>query len=177
MNISAKKKLLSRKNRIVGSAGLCLIFSCHKQPETYIHSINYNKQGPKNDLPNKLESDYYIYNMLFSFYLHITYDWRRGAGISIIAGADIHIFVFTDCKNNQSISKEINWAEHEYMNICPPPPIIDIPAPLDWRVGYILFICERMLDCHLHFCIEISYPDTYRLTSGKTIIQSANRVF
>jgi hypothetical protein len=24
----------------------------------------------------------------------------RGAGISIIAGADIHIFVFTDCKNN-----------------------------------------------------------------------------
>jgi hypothetical protein len=24
----------------------------------------------------------------------------RGAGISIIGGADIHIFVFTDCKNN-----------------------------------------------------------------------------
>ena len=37
-------------------------------------------------------------------------------------GADIHIFVFTDCKLKQSISKEINWAEHEYMNICPPPP-------------------------------------------------------
>jgi hypothetical protein len=25
----------------------------------------------------------------------------RGAGISIIGGADIHIFVFTDCKNNR----------------------------------------------------------------------------
>ena len=42
-------------------------------------------------------------------------------------GAHIHIFVFTDCKNNQfqkkliaQISKEINCAEHEYVNIPPP---------------------------------------------------------
>ena len=32
---------------------------------------------------------------------------RRGAGISIIAGADIHIFVFTDCKNNRFQKKLI----------------------------------------------------------------------
>jgi hypothetical protein len=31
----------------------------------------------------------------------------RGAGISIIAGADIHIFVFTDCKNNRFQKKLI----------------------------------------------------------------------
>jgi hypothetical protein len=31
----------------------------------------------------------------------------RGAGISIIARADIHIFVFTDCKNNRFQKKLI----------------------------------------------------------------------
>jgi hypothetical protein len=31
----------------------------------------------------------------------------RGAGISIIAGADIHIFVFTDSKNNRFQKKLI----------------------------------------------------------------------
>jgi hypothetical protein len=31
----------------------------------------------------------------------------RGAGISIIGGADIHIFVFTDCKNNRFQNKLI----------------------------------------------------------------------
>jgi hypothetical protein len=31
----------------------------------------------------------------------------RGAGISIIAGADIHIIVFTDCKNNRFQKKLI----------------------------------------------------------------------
>jgi hypothetical protein len=31
----------------------------------------------------------------------------RGAGISIIAGADIHIFVCTDCKNNRFQKKLI----------------------------------------------------------------------
>ena len=33
----------------------------------------------------------------------------------------------------QSISKEINNAEHEYMNMTPPPPIIELATPL----GYI----------------------------------------
>jgi hypothetical protein len=42
----------------------------------------------------------------------------RGAGISIIAGADIHIFVFTDCKNNRFQKKLIG----QNTNICPPPP-------------------------------------------------------
>jgi hypothetical protein len=35
------------------------------------------------------------------------YSSHRGAGISIIAGADIHIFVFTDCKNNRFQKKLI----------------------------------------------------------------------
>ena len=34
-------------------------------------------------------------------------DQARGAGISIIAAADIHIFVFTDCKNNRFQKKLI----------------------------------------------------------------------
>ena len=42
-------------------------------------------------------------------------------------GAHIHIFVFTYHKK-QLISKEINKAEHEYMNMCPPPP--------NYRSGY-----------------------------------------
>ena len=46
----------------------------------------------------------------------------QGRRKSIIGrgGADIHIFMFTDCKNNRFQIKEINDAEHEYMNICPP---------------------------------------------------------
>ena len=46
---------------------------------------------------------------------------------SIIGGAHIHIFVFADHKK-QSISKETNCAEHEYVNMCPPPP--------NYRAGY-----------------------------------------
>ena len=34
-------------------------------------------------------------------------------------GALIHILVFTDCKNNR-FQKEINDAQHEYMNMSPP---------------------------------------------------------
>jgi hypothetical protein len=51
----------------------------------------------------------------------------RGAGISIIGGggADIHIFVFTDCKNNRFQKKLIGH-------------FIDIPAPL--RVGGFLLV-------------------------------------
>ena len=46
--------------------------------------------------------------------------WRRkldnwGEG----GGAQIHIFVFTD-HQKQSISKQINCAEHEYINMCSP---------------------------------------------------------
>ncbi len=50
----------------------------------------------------------------------------------MIGGANIHIFVFTDLKNNRFHAKEVNNAEHEYMNIAPPPPppIIDLPTPL-----------------------------------------------
>ncbi len=42
---------------------------------------------------------------------------ERGGG----GGAHIHIFVFTDHKSNR-FQKEINCAEHEYMNMSPPPP-------------------------------------------------------
>jgi hypothetical protein len=42
-----------------------------------------------------------------------------GVERSIIGGGHIHIFVFTDLKN-KTISKEINNAEHKYMNMGPP---------------------------------------------------------
>ena len=55
----------------------------------------------------------------------------RAVASSIMGGgrADIHIFVFTHHKK-QSISKEFNCAEHEYMNISPPPPIIELAKAL-----------------------------------------------
>ena len=36
----------------------------------------------------------------------------------LLGEEEIHIFVFADCKK-RLISKKINWAEHEYMNVCP----------------------------------------------------------
>ena len=58
----------------------------------------------------------------------------RGAGRSIIGGP---IFIYSCSQTVKTIYfkiyvtilKEINFAEHEYMNIAPPP-IIDLPAPL-----------------------------------------------
>ncbi len=41
----------------------------------------------------------------------------------------IHIFVFTDHKNDR-FQKEIDCAEHEYMNMSPPPPIIELATAL-----------------------------------------------
>jgi hypothetical protein len=59
-----------------------------------------------------------------------------GAASSIIGGgANIHIFVFTDHKNN---------AEHEDMNIRPPPPIIELAAPLVVAASLNLTICVRV---------------------------------
>ena len=59
-------------------------------------------------------------------YKDVYYMNCRGSRRLIIGvGADIHIFVFTDCKK-QSISKEINDAEQKYMNISPPPPQLSI---------------------------------------------------
>jgi hypothetical protein len=43
--------------------------------------------------------DYSIFRIMFLA--------TRGDGISIIGGADIHIFVFTDCKNNRFQKKLI----------------------------------------------------------------------
>ena len=51
---------------------------------------------------------------------------RAVASLIIGGGADIHIYWFTHHK----ISKEINCAEHEYMNISPPPPIIELATAL-----------------------------------------------
>ena len=52
-----------------------------------------------------------------------------GAGRTIIEGVNIHIFVFTDCKNNR-FQKKLTTQERTYMNIRPPPPIIVLAAPL-----------------------------------------------
>ncbi len=51
-----------------------------------------------------------------------------GVERSIIGGGGghVHIFVFTDLKN-KTISKEINNAEHKYMNMAP---LIIDPTPL-----------------------------------------------
>jgi hypothetical protein len=38
----------------------------------------------------------------------------------MVAGADVHIFVFTDCKNNRFQKKLIGHAEREYVGVCPP---------------------------------------------------------
>jgi hypothetical protein len=64
--------------------------------------------------------------ILYNFH----YGTRRGAGISIIGGADIHIFVFTDCKNNRFQKKLIGQNTNIWISA---PPIIDIPAPLGTR--------------------------------------------
>jgi hypothetical protein len=49
-------------------------------------------------------------------------DQLRGAGISIIGGgADIHIFVCTDCENNRFQKKLIGQNTNILMNICPLP--------------------------------------------------------
>ena len=55
---------------------------------------------------------------------------------SIIGGTDIHIYVFTHQKK-QSISKENNCAEHEYINISPL--IIELATALHRRHNAILF--------------------------------------
>ena len=52
-----------------------------------------------------------------------------------------------DFKIYVTISKEINCAEHEYMNIAPPPPIIDLPAPLGTLFRLIL---ETTLSLYHH---------------------------
>ena len=44
-------------------------------------------------------------------------DKFRGVASSIIEGVHIHMFVFTDRKNNGFQRKYINDAEHEYINI------------------------------------------------------------
>ena len=50
-----------------------------------------------------------------------------GAGRKIIEGANIHIFVFTDCKNNRFQKKLSRMRIYEYS---PHPPIIVLAAPL-----------------------------------------------
>ena len=55
----------------------------------------------------------------------------RGAGRLIIGwGADIHLFVFTDCKNNQFQKKLVGQNVNIWI-FAPPPPITDLPAPLE----------------------------------------------
>ena len=53
----------------------------------------------------------------------------RDRGRSIIAGARAHIRISCSQTIKQSISKEINDAQHEYMNMCPPPPYRSSEAP------------------------------------------------
>jgi hypothetical protein len=69
----------------------------------------------------------------------------RGAGISIIGGADIHIFVCTDCKNNRFQKKLIGQNTNIWISA---PPIIDIPAPL---LPTNAFMVEKYFQSCLHF--------------------------
>ena len=75
----------------------------------------------------------YTHNEIIHRWNYIESD--RAIASSIIGGgggADIHIFVFTNHKNNEMISKEINCAEPEYTNISPPPPpIIELATALE----------------------------------------------
>jgi hypothetical protein len=48
---------------------------------------------------------------------------------SIIGGGQIFIYLCSQTIKT-IVSKEINNAEHEYMNICPPPPIIELATAL-----------------------------------------------
>ena len=55
----------------------------------------------------------------------------RPVASSIIGGgAHIHIFVFADYKNNR-FKKETDCAEHEYINMWDPPPIIELVTGLE----------------------------------------------
>ena len=61
-------------------------------------------------------------------YKDVYYMNCRGSRRLIIwVGADIHIFVFTDCKNNRFQKKLMMPNKNIYQ---PPPPIIDLPQPL-----------------------------------------------
>ena len=51
----------------------------------------------------------------------------RGGRRSIIRGGGL-MFIYSCSQTVKTIPKEINDAEHEYMNISPP--IIDLPLPL-----------------------------------------------
>jgi hypothetical protein len=55
------------------------------------------------------------------------YNIQRRRNIDNWGGADIHIFVFTDCKNNRFQKKLIGQNTNIWISA---PPIIDIPAPL-----------------------------------------------
>ena len=63
--------------------------------------------------------------------------------------SDIHIFVFTDCKNNRFQKKLIG--QNTNMNICPPPPppIIDIQAPL--QECHIIPVNAHFLESGVYF--------------------------
>jgi hypothetical protein len=69
---------------------------------------------------------------------------QRRRNIDNWGGADIHIFVFTDCKNNRFQKKLIGQNTNIWISA---PPIIDIPAPL---LGYtfVFQACERPI-CHI----------------------------
>ena len=57
--------------------------------------------------------------------------------------ADIHIYVLTHYKKKQSISKEINCAEHEYMNISPS--IIEVATALECNDNILWFHCHNCI--------------------------------
>ena len=65
-------------------------------------------------------------------YKDVYYMNCRGSRRLIIGGGgtDIHIFVFTDCKNNRFQKKLMMPNKNIRISPPPPPPIIDIPQPL-----------------------------------------------
>ena len=71
----------------------------------------------------------YLMPVILGFHLVITDIAKsRGVANAVIEGAHLHRFVFTDHKLKQSISKEINCAEHQYMNMGPS--VTDFAMPL-----------------------------------------------
>ena len=95
------------------------------QTQQIKYNYNIKNNAPHPPTIHACDNLSYFKNTIYSFHKRI----HRGAGKSIIGGGGqmiIHVLhhlsplkatVFTVC-------------EHEYMNISPPPPIIDFPASL-----------------------------------------------
>jgi hypothetical protein len=67
-----------------------------------------------------------------------------GIANSIIGGGE-YSYIRVHRFKKQMISKEINDAEHEYMNIAPPPPIIEFARLIDIKNVHTFCLFEHLL--------------------------------